>query len=103
NLPHVVCYVGNGLSFMIAKRLVNVEYVSLVNLILGRLVVTELLQNDFTVQKAVEELKSLLTDKKRYEMLNEYKLLISMLQEENISLKIATSIYTKLTTDAPTH
>lgn len=101
NLPHIVCYLGNGASFAIAKKLVKVEYVSLVNLILGRLVVTELLQQDFTIPKIVEELKVLLTDKKRYEILNEYKLLVSMLQEENISLKIANSIYQKLTTHAP--
>ncbi|HKC68672.1 MAG TPA: lipid-A-disaccharide synthase [Bacteroidia bacterium] len=101
NLPHIVCYLGNGTSFYIAKKLVKVEYVSLVNLILGRLVVTELLQQDFTIPKIVEELKILLTDKKRYEILNDYKLLLSMLQEENISLKIANSIYKRLTTNAP--
>lgn len=100
NLPHVVCYLGNGTSFYIAKKLVKVEYVSLVNLILGRLVVTELLQQDFTIPKIVEELKILLTDKKRYEILNDYKLLLSMLQEENISLKIAKSIYNRLNNNA---
>jgi lipid-A-disaccharide synthase len=101
NLPHIVCYLGNGTSFAIAKKLVKVEYVSLVNLILGRLVVTELLQQDFTIPKIVAELKILLTDKKRYEILNDYNLLLSMLQEENISLKIANSIYKRLTTNAP--
>ena len=101
NLPHVVCYLGNGTSFYIAKKLVSVKYVSLVNIILDRLVLTELLQQDFTIPKIVEELKILLTDKKRYEVLDDYKLLLSMLQEENISLKIANSIYKRLTTNAP--
>jgi lipid-A-disaccharide synthase len=101
NLPHVVCYLGNGASFYIAKKLVSVKYVSLVNIILDRLVLTELLQQDFTIPKIVEELKILLTDKKRYEVLDDYKLLLSMLQEENISLKIATSIYNRLTTNGP--
>ena len=100
-LPHVVCYLGNGASFYIAKKLVSIKYVSLVNIILDRLVLTELLQQDFTIPKIVEELKILLTDKKRYEILNEYNLLLSMLQEENISLKIANSIYKRLTTNAP--
>jgi lipid-A-disaccharide synthase len=100
-LPHVVCYLGNGASFYIAKKLVSVKYVSLVNIILDRLVLTELLQQDFTIPKIVEELKIMLTDKKRYEILNDYNLLLSMLQEENISLKIANSIYNRLTTNAP--
>lgn len=102
-LPHLVCYLGNGTSFYIAKKLVNkeLEYVSLVNIILNKLVVTELLQQDFTVPKIVEELQILLTDKKRYEILNDYNLLIGKLQDENISLKIADNIYTRLITNAP--
>ena len=105
-LPHIVSYLGNGVSFYIAKKLVGrrLQYVSLVNIIPNREISKELLQQDFTVPKIVEELKLLLTDKKRYEVLNEYNLLISMLQEENISLKIAESIYTRLKpTNAPTN
>ena len=102
-MPHIVCYLGNGASFYIAKKLVvsRLEYVSLVNIIPNKEVLKELLQQDFTVPKIVEELKILLTDKKRYEILNDYNLLISMLQDENISLKIANSIYNRLTTHAP--
>ncbi len=104
-LPHIVCYLGNGASFYIAKKLVGsrLQYVSLVNIIPNKEVLKELLQQDFTVPKIVEELQLLLTDKKRYEILNDYNLLISMLQDENISLKIANSIYNRLTTHAPSH
>ena len=104
-LPHIVCYLGNGASFYIAKKLVGsrLQYVSLVNIIPNKEVLKELLQQDFTVPKIVEELRMLLTDKKRYEILNDYNLLISMLQDENISLKIANSIYNRLTTHAPSH
>jgi lipid-A-disaccharide synthase len=104
-LPHIVCYLGNGASFYIAKKLVGsrLQYVSLVNIIPNKEVLKELLQQDFTVPKIVEELQLLLTDKKRYEILNDYNLLISMLQDENISLKIANSIYHRLTTHAPSH
>ena len=95
-LPHVVCYLGNGTSFYIAKKLVSVKYVSLVNIILDRLVLTELLQQDFTIPKIVEELKAIATGPKRNEVLNDYNILIGLLQDENISTKIATSIYTRL-------
>ena len=97
-LPHVVCYLGNGASFYIAKKLVSVKYVSLVNIILDRLVLTELLQQDFTIPKIVEELKAITGGSKRNEILNDYNILISMLQDENISTKIATSIYSRLKT-----
>jgi lipid-A-disaccharide synthase len=104
-LPHIVCYLGNSASFYIAKKLVGsrLQYVSLVNIIPNKEVLKELLQQDFTVPKIVEELQILLTDKKRYEILNDYNLLISMLQDENISLKIANSIYNRLTNHAPSH
>lgn len=44
--PQVVCYAGNPVSFAIAKRVVNVPYISLVNLILDRPLVQELIQSD---------------------------------------------------------
>jgi len=103
NLPHVVCYLGNGTSFYIAKKLVGsrLQYVSLVNIIPNKLVLTELLQQDFTVPKIVEELKAMNEGEKRYEILDEYKKLVALLQDENISTKIASSIYTRLKTLAP--
>jgi len=60
--PEVVCYKGNKISFEIARRLVHVKYISLVNLIMDREVVTELIQDDLTVGNLHKELDSLLTD-----------------------------------------
>jgi lipid-A-disaccharide synthase len=57
--PQVVCYAGSALSFAIAKRVVNVEYISLVNLILGRPLIRELIQqelNTANLQQALEEI-----------------------------------------------
>lgn len=57
--PQVVCYAGNPLSFAIAKRVVNVPYISLVNLILNRPLVRELIQDDLNtanVQQALAEI-----------------------------------------------
>ena len=43
-VPEVVCYKGNHLSYLIARQLVKVKYISLVNLILDRMLVKELIQ-----------------------------------------------------------
>ena len=49
-VPQVVCYKGNPISYHIAKRLVNIKYISLVNLIMDKLVVTELIQSDLNIE-----------------------------------------------------
>ncbi|MFT2010428.1 lipid-A-disaccharide synthase [Pontibacter sp. 13R65] len=63
NVPQVVCYRTSSVSYAIAKRLIKVPYISLVNLIADKQVVTELIQDDFTPKRIVAELKSLLFDK----------------------------------------
>lgn len=59
NVPQVVCYKGSAISYQIAKRLVKVDYISLVNLIAGKELVTELIQNDLTPKNIIRELKKL--------------------------------------------
>jgi lipid-A-disaccharide synthase len=59
-VPQVVCYKGNPISYQIAKRLVRIPFISLVNLISGKEVVKELIQNDLTDSKLREELTKLL-------------------------------------------
>jgi len=61
-LPQVVCYKGNPVSFWLATKLVSVKYISLVNLIMDKPVVTELIQNDLTPNNLERELKKLLSD-----------------------------------------
>ncbi|HEY9113428.1 MAG TPA: lipid-A-disaccharide synthase, partial [Bacteroidales bacterium] len=61
-VPEVVCYKGNLLSYEIAKRVIDVKYISLVNLIMDRLVVKELIQNDLNEKNLTRELNLLLTD-----------------------------------------
>jgi lipid-A-disaccharide synthase len=94
-VPEVVCYKGSYLSYQIGKRLVNVKYISLVNLIMDKLVVKELIQHDLTVVNLKSELTQLLTDeatikriKKDYEALKE---LLS--QGGNASARAASSIH----------
>lgn len=81
-VPEVVCYKGSYLSYQIGKRLVNVKYISLVNLIMDKLVVKELIQNDFTVENVKKELQDILTNETRKEQLqNDYAALKKILSE----------------------
>ena len=59
-VPEVVCYRGSFLSYQIGKRLVKVKYISLVNLIMDRLVVKELIQDQLTAENLQIELNELL-------------------------------------------
>lgn len=76
NIPEVVCYRGSKISYAIAKRLVkNIKYISLVNLIMDREVVKELIQNDLNTQNLVAELNLILNGEKRQQMLHDFDLL----------------------------
>jgi lipid-A-disaccharide synthase len=59
-VPEVVCYKGSSISYEIAKRVIKVKYISLVNLIMDRLIVKELIQHDLTEENLVRELKEIL-------------------------------------------
>lgn len=98
-VPEVVCYKGSWLSYQIGKRLVNVKYISLVNLIMDKPVVKELIQNELTVENLIGELNDLLNDESRKDKLKEdYAQLKKILSEGgNASAKAADSIYRFLT------
>ncbi len=64
-VPEIVCYKGSNISYQIAKRLIKIKYISLVNLIMDKLVVKELIQDELTPANLVKELRLLLTDEKR--------------------------------------
>lgn len=92
-LPQVVCYKAGALSFAIGKRLVKIDFISLVNLIMGRQVVRELVQNDFTAQNIAEELKRLLHDKDyRNSILADYDTLSQKLGGSGASHRLAREI-----------
>ena len=59
-VPEVVCYKGSWLSYQIGKRVVNLEFISLVNLIMNKEVVTELIQGDFNKRRLKTELQKIL-------------------------------------------
>ncbi|MDY0089648.1 MAG: lipid-A-disaccharide synthase [Flavobacteriaceae bacterium] len=74
-IPEVVCYKGNRISYEIAKRIITLKYISLVNLIMDKEVVKELIQNELNTKNLKTELQKLLNPEYRKNLLHEYDLL----------------------------
>ena len=102
NVPEVICYKGNPISYQIAKRLISIKYICLVNLIMDKEVVKELIQKDFNVENATNELQKLLTDKTKQEQLKkDYADLKTLLSKGgNASANAAHSIYDFMNTSS---
>ena len=71
-IPHVVCYRTSALNYAIAKRIIDVPFISLPNLIEGRKVVTELIQSDMSEKKINQEVVQLSSEDVRTAMINHY-------------------------------
>lgn len=95
-IPQVVCYKGNWISYQIGKRVVNLKYISLVNLIMDKEVVTELIQNDFNSKRLQQELDAILSTKKRERMFLDYFELEKKLGGQGASEKTAKLIFNAL-------
>ena len=97
-VPEIVCYKAGRISYEIGKRLIKIKFISLVNLIMNREVVKELIQDDMNVKNIVEELKQLLTKGYKAEKLQkDYGDLKALLTEGgNASAKAAQSIFSFL-------
>ncbi|WP_233897836.1 lipid-A-disaccharide synthase [Tenacibaculum piscium] len=90
-VPQVVCYKGSMISYQIAKRIITLEYISLVNLIMNREVVKELIQNEFTKENLSNELQRILMPDTRQKLLSAYTDL-----EQKLGGKGASAITAKL-------
>lgn len=71
-VPEVVCYKGSWVSYQIAKRIITLKYISLVNLIMDEEVVTELIQDDCNPKRIKAELTKILEEKHRNTLLQKY-------------------------------
>lgn len=90
NVPEVVCYKGNLISYEIGKRLIkNINYISLVNLILEKEVVKELIQTNFTIENLQKELAKILEPQHREKIKKEYQSLWEKLGGKGASAKAA--------------
>lgn len=88
-VPQVVCYSGSPLSYWIARRLVNVKYISLVNLIVDRPLVKELIQDQLTPSNLKQTLKELLAPLEREKYQEGYQELRIRLGEAGASARAA--------------
>ena len=88
-VPEVVCYKGNRISYEIAKRIVSIKYISLVNLIMDKEVVKELIQSEFNNKNLQQELQKILSGKDRTDMLQEYESLHKKLGDGGASERAA--------------
>jgi lipid-A-disaccharide synthase len=95
-IPQVVCYKGNRVSYEIAKRVIKLIYISLVNLILDKEVVTELIQTDFNKSKLKSELAKILDEYNRAILFLEYYDLEKKLGGRGASKKTAELIYKQI-------
>ncbi|WP_316845722.1 lipid-A-disaccharide synthase [Pedobacter psychrodurus] len=95
-VPQVVVYKGGTISIAIARMLVKIKFISLVNLIVNKKIVTELIQEDCNTQKVNEELKMILAGAGRDEMLNQYDELLLLMGKPGASAKTAKLIVEKL-------
>jgi lipid-A-disaccharide synthase len=93
-VPQVVCYKSSRMSYLIARMLVKIKFISLVNLILEREVVRELIQKDCNSEQIVNELNLIQNDsRKREKMLNDYDQLIQLLGQNGSSKRVAEKIW----------
>lgn len=95
-VPQVVCYKGSNISYQIAKRIITLAYISLVNLIMDREVVKELIQNDFTKKNLSAELKKILDENQRVKLFEAYYELEQKLGGKGASENTAKSIVAHL-------
>lgn len=95
NVPEVICYKGSAISYQIAKRLIKIKFICLVNLIMDKEVVKELIQNHLTVENLQTALEKILHDStKQQQLQKDYKDLKLLLSKGgNASANAANSIY----------
>ena len=87
NVPQVVCYKANWISYILAKNLIKIKYLSLVNILMDKLVVTELIQSDLNQNKLKQELKLVLY--KNENILLAYEKLKELLNKKGASKNAA--------------
>jgi lipid-A-disaccharide synthase len=98
NVPQVVCYKGSAISYQIAKRLIRIKYISLVNLIMDREVIKELIQQNLTVENLVRELDLILTNEERAAAIKkDYQELKNLLQQDESASKKAAKLIVDFT------
>lgn len=100
-VPQVVCYRGNAVSYQIAKRIISLKYISLVNLIMDEEVVTELIQQHLNYDTLKAALQQILEEETRQRIINAYEALEKKLGGTGASQKTARLIYEQIASYIP--
>lgn len=95
--PQVVCYKFSKLSYFVGRLVIKIKYISLVNLILDKPAVKELIQNELTKTNLYNELKSILQGKKRQAMFDDYDKLNTIVGKAGASERAAKLIVDRIT------
>lgn len=94
NLPMIIVYKASPLTYLIGKTLVKLENIGIVNILLGKTLLPELIQNDVTPEKIFSEAKNILNDSaKYYSIRNELNKLWELLGNQNAAENTAKKIY----------
>ena len=89
NVPQLVCYKTDPLTYFLAKLFIKVKWISLVNIIMEKEVVREFIQNKMTPKNLVSEMNNLLSESGNTQILQDYKVLQEKLDSNNVSEKIS--------------
>ena len=95
-VPQVVCYKSSWISYQIGKRLIKLNFISLVNLIMDREVVCELIQNKLNQKNLTQELKKILVPLRESELKSDYEKLQKQLGGKGASEKVASLVFKSL-------
>lgn len=97
NVPEVVCYKGSRFSYHIGKRLIKVPFIALVNLIMGKKVVSELIQDELNEKNITIELSKIIHQESiREKMKEDFQQLYEMLSTGESASKMAANIVQSL-------
>jgi lipid-A-disaccharide synthase len=96
NIPQLVCYKCSPITYWIGKKVIKLKYISLVNLILEKEAVVELIQNDCTYEKLVVELETLLQKNSLEKMNQNYIILKEKIGGSGASEKTAKLIFNSI-------
>ena len=89
DVPQIVCYKSSLFSYLVGKLFIKLKFISLVNIIMDKEVVKELIQKDCSKRNIVYELSQLLKNENILRVKKEYEILRIKLGKEETSLKVA--------------
>lgn len=95
-VPQVVCYKTDTLFYEIAKRVVKVPFIAIINLIMGKKIVEELIQNDCNTERLKKELDLILHPEVATRIQADYKALRQKLGNSGATERAAKEMIERL-------